>query len=52
MSSAPERNSAPDVNTARIGRQKAVTRQPGGAPEAPKAKQSLGARIAARAGGG
>ncbi|MFC8335415.1 carbohydrate ABC transporter permease [Streptomyces rubiginosohelvolus] len=52
MSSAPERNSAPDVNTARIGRQKAVTRQPGGAPEAPKSRQSLGARIAARAGGG
>ncbi len=52
MSSAPERSSAPDVSTARIGRQKAVTLGDGGAPEAPKAEQSLGARIAARAGGG
>lgn len=44
-------SSAPEVNTARIGRQKAVSRQTS-APGAPKAKQSLGARIAARAGGG
>lgn len=44
-------SSAPDVNTARIGRQRAVARKPG-APEAPEAKLSLGARIAARAGGG
>ncbi|SCE55275.1 alpha-glucoside transport system permease protein, partial [Streptomyces sp. OspMP-M43] len=44
-------SSAPEVNTARIGRQKAVSRQ-AGAPEAPRAGQSLGARIAARAGGG
>ncbi|MBQ1108084.1 carbohydrate ABC transporter permease [Streptomyces anulatus] len=45
-------SSAPEVNTARIGRQKAVSRQAGAPDASPRAKQSLGARIAARAGGG